>query len=103
MTPSRVPDLVAGRALTGNVVTSSWCRVRVDRMPGWSQARSVISLAFAVFALGAALAAGTAQASLLSPSGSFGSQGSGNGQFQGPLGVAVQQSSGNVFVVDSQN
>jgi DNA-binding beta-propeller fold protein YncE len=60
-------------------------------------------VAVAVCAATLALAAGTAQASLLSPSGSFGSQGSGNGQFQGPLGVAVQQSSGNVFVVDSQN
>jgi DNA-binding beta-propeller fold protein YncE len=38
-----------------------------------------------------------------SPTGCFGSQGSGPGQFQSPLGVAVQQSSGNVFVVDSGN
>jgi DNA-binding beta-propeller fold protein YncE len=35
--------------------------------------------------------------------GCFGGQGSGPGQFQSPLGVAVQPSSGNVFVVDSGN
>jgi DNA-binding beta-propeller fold protein YncE len=62
----------------------------------------LISLALAVFAL-TALVAGAAQASLLSATGSFGSQGSGNGQFQSPLGVAVQQSSGNVYVADSGN
>jgi sugar lactone lactonase YvrE len=56
-----------------------------------------------MFALTAVLGVAAAQASLLSPSGSFGSQGSGNGQFQGPTGVAVQQSSGNVFVIDSGN
>jgi hypothetical protein len=49
------------------------------------------------------LGAATADASLLSPISSFGSPGSGNGQFQSPLGVAVQVSSGNVFVVDSGN
>jgi hypothetical protein len=67
-----------------------------------SHARRLISLALAVFAL-TALVAGAAQASLLSASGSFGSQGSGNGQFQSPLGVAVQQSSGNVYVADTGN
>jgi DNA-binding beta-propeller fold protein YncE len=59
--------------------------------------------AVAVFALTGALAAGTAQASLFSPAGSFGSPGSGNGQFQGPTGVAIQPSSGNVYVVDTNN
>ncbi|HKA31454.1 MAG TPA: hypothetical protein VKH82_18875, partial [Candidatus Binatia bacterium] len=54
-------------------------------------------------ALGAATASAQDPASLFSPSGSFGSPGSGNGQFQSPLGVAVQPSSGNVFVVDSGN
>jgi sugar lactone lactonase YvrE len=68
-----------------------------------SHARRLTYLAGAVFALTWALGAPAAQASLFSASGSFGSPGSGNGQFQGPLGVAVQQSSGNVFVVDSQN
>jgi sugar lactone lactonase YvrE len=53
-------------------------------------------------ALAGALAA-SAQASLLSPTGSFGTPGSGPGQFQSPQGVAVQASSGNVFVADSQN
>ena len=35
--------------------------------------------------------------------GSFGSSGSGAGQFQAPVGVAVQQSNGNVYVADSAN
>jgi hypothetical protein len=43
-----------------------------------------------------ALGAGTANASLLSAVSSFGSQGSGAGQFQTPLGVAVQAASGAV-------
>ena len=36
-------------------------------------------------------------------SSSFGSTGSGNGQFSGPNGVAVDQSSGDVYVADSGN
>jgi DNA-binding beta-propeller fold protein YncE len=68
-----------------------------------SHARRLTYLAVAVFALTWALCAPAAQASLFSAAGSFGSPGPGNGQFQTPLGVAVQQSSGNVFVVDSQN
>ncbi|HST55159.1 MAG TPA: hypothetical protein VLJ42_04590, partial [Solirubrobacteraceae bacterium] len=36
-------------------------------------------------------------------SSSFGSAGSGNGQFSGPNGVAVDQSTGNVYVADSAN
>jgi DNA-binding beta-propeller fold protein YncE len=44
-----------------------------------------------------------AQPSLFSPVGSFGSPGSGPGQFQSPQGVAVQASSGNVYVADSGN
>jgi DNA-binding beta-propeller fold protein YncE len=67
-----------------------------------SDARRLTCVAIAVFALMGALAA-SAQASLLSASGSFGSPGSGNGQFQSPRGVAIQQSSGNVFVADSGN
>ena len=39
---------------------------------------------------------------MCSPS-SFGSAGSGNGQFSGPNGVAVDQSSGDVYVADSAN
>jgi hypothetical protein len=73
------------------------------QLPTRVQARRLTYLALAVFALTAALAAGAAQASLFSPAGSFGAQGSGNGQFQGPTGVAVQQASGNVFVIDSGN
>ena len=73
-----------------------------SRVLARSRAAKFASIAVALLALAAALAA-SAQASLLSPTGSFGSAGSGAGQFQSPLGVAVQASSGNVFVVDSQN
>lgn len=73
-----------------------------SRVLARSRAARFASISVALLALAAALAA-SAQASLLSPTGSFGSAGSGAGQFQSPLGVAVQASSGNVFVVDSQN
>jgi NHL repeat len=95
--------MTRGRSIHARAGAASAARAVPCQIPTWSQARRVISLAIAVLALGAALAAGTAQASLFSPAGSFGSQGSGNGQFQSPLGVAVQASSGNVFVVDSGN
>jgi DNA-binding beta-propeller fold protein YncE len=35
--------------------------------------------------------------------GAFGGEGSGNGEFAGPLGMAVNQSTGEVYVVDSAN
>jgi DNA-binding beta-propeller fold protein YncE len=60
-------------------------------------------VAFAVCAATLALGATTAHAALFLPLSSFGSQGSGDGQFQSPLGVAIQASSGNVYVVDSGN
>jgi NHL repeat len=56
-----------------------------------------------LLALAGLFAAASANASLFEELSSFGSQGSGNGQFQSPQGVAVQQSSGNVYVVDSGN
>src|SRR5262245_9825555 len=97
MTPSRVPDLVAGRALNGNLVASSWCRVRVD------PAR-VAGVALAVCAVMVALGASTAHALFL-PLSSFGSPGSGAGQFQTPVGVATDDlgSPGGVYVADSGN
>jgi sugar lactone lactonase YvrE len=73
------------------------------QLPTRADARKSTCLTLAVLAVTAALAAGAAQASLFSPSGSFGAQGSGNGQFQGPTGVAIQLASGNVFVIDSGN
>jgi hypothetical protein len=94
--------MTRGRSIHARVGAASAARAVPCQIPTWSQARRVISLAIAVLALGAALAAGAAQASLFSPAGSFGSFGSGDGQFRGPTGVAVQQASGNVFVVDSQ-
>ena len=60
-------------------------------------------IAFAVGALTFALGAATAHASLLSPISSFGTPGSGAGQLTTPLGVAIQQTSGNVFVADPGN
>jgi DNA-binding beta-propeller fold protein YncE len=68
-----------------------------------SQRARVAGVALAVCALTLALGAVAAKASLLSASGSFGSPGSGNGQFQSPQGVAIQQASGNVYVIDSGN
>src|SRR5262245_39795531 len=125
MSRSRFVDPVAGRTLTAS-------RVARWRLGGVGPPR-VARIAFAVGALTFAPGAGTAhasflgpissfvsqgsgdghfrsplgnataQASLLSPVNSFGSQGSGAGQFQSPLGVAIQASSGNVYVVDSGN
>jgi hypothetical protein len=96
-------QMTQGRSMRARIGTASAGCAVPCQMPTWSQARRVISLAIAVFALGAALAAGAAQASLFSPAGSFGSPGSGDGQFQGPTGVAIQQASGNVYVIDSGN
>lgn len=49
------------------------------------------------------LGAPTANASLVSPVSTFGSAGSGAGQLNNPQGVAIQQTSGNVFVADTGN
>src|SRR5262245_24693061 len=95
MTRSRVPDLVTDRALTGNLVASSWYRGR------FGPAR-VVRVAGAACALTLALGATTAHALFL-PLGSFGSTGSGAGQFQAPVGAAVRQSTGDVYVADSGN
>jgi NHL repeat len=85
-----------GEARFATLGTSSlrWARIQRARVAG---------VAIAVCALALALGASAAQASLFSASGSFGSPGSGNGQFQGPTGVAIQQTSGNFFVADSGN
>jgi sugar lactone lactonase YvrE len=56
------------------------------------------SVAFAACAFAFATAA---QAQLFLPLSHFGSQGSGAGQFQTPIGVAIDQASGDVYVADS--
>jgi DNA-binding beta-propeller fold protein YncE len=63
----------------------------------------VARIAFAVCAVTLTLGAATAHASFLSQISSFGTPGSGAGQFQTPVGVAIQQTSGNVFVADAGN
>ena len=62
----------------------------------------VRSRVLAVCAVALSLGA-TAARALFLPLGSFGSQGSGSGQFQSPIGVAVDQASGDVYVADSGN
>jgi NHL repeat-containing protein len=74
MTPFRGSEIIAGGARTGILVVLAVC-----------------------------VGAATAQAALLSQVSSFGSQGSGAGQFQAPVGVAVRQSNGAVYVADSGN
>src|SRR5262249_54721145 len=91
---SRVPDLVAGRGLTGNLVASSrWVRVNPARVAGG---------ALAVCAVMVALGASTAHALFL-PLSSFGSTGSGPGQFQAPAGGAGHHGTGDVYVADGGN
>ena len=95
MRASRGLDLVAGKIGSATVV-GSWFLVRLGR----ARAASV-ALAACAFAL--SLGATAAQAQLFLPLGSFGSTGSGSGQFQSPIGVAVDQASGDVYVADSGN
>jgi hypothetical protein len=95
MRPSRVSQLV-GRTRTGILVGRSGCRVRVG------PAR-VAKVAFAIGAVTLALGAATVHAGIVVRLSTFGSQGSGAGQFQTPVGVAVQPTSGNVYVADSSN
>src|SRR5215471_4101413 len=92
---SRFVDPVAGRTLTAS-------RVARWRLGGVGPP-TVARIAVAVGALTFALVAATTDASLLSPISSFGTPGAGAGQFQSPRGVAIQASSGNVYVVDSGN
>src|SRR6516165_10773628 len=73
----------------------------------WSTRRRLltrlVSLAAIVAAVAVPLSASTANASLLGQVSTFGTAGSGAGQFQDPQGLAIQPTSGNVFVVDSGN
>jgi hypothetical protein len=61
------------------------------------------SLAAVVAAMAVPLGAPTASASLVGPVSTFGGAGSGAGQLDSPQGVAIQQTSGNVFVADAGN
>src|SRR5262249_24129565 len=95
MSRSRFVDPVAGRTLTASPV-ARW------RLGGVGRPR-VARIACAVGALPFALGAATAHASFLSPISSFGTPGAGAGQFTTPIGVAIDQPSGNVFVADAGN
>jgi DNA-binding beta-propeller fold protein YncE len=63
----------------------------------------VARIAFVVYAVTLGVAAGSAQASLLSAVTTFGSQGAGAGQLSAPVGVAVRAQNGTVYVADSGN
>src|SRR5262249_11267024 len=95
MRPFKASDLLAGRRGT-RVFRGRWD-------PGDFSRRRVTKIALALCALTLTLGAATAQAQLFLPLSSFGSTGSGAGQFQGPVGVAVDQATGNVYVADSGN
>ena len=91
---SRVPEPVAGWTHT-RILVGGWCRVHLG------PAR-VAKVALAGCTLTLVLGASTAHALFL-PLSHFGSQGSGAGQFETPVGVAVDQGSGDVYVADSGN
>src|SRR5262249_15087954 len=94
MSPSRFADPIAVRTPTGTRAGS--------RDPGRVATPHVARVARGVFALTIALGATPAHAFFL-PLSHFGSPGSGAGQFQTPVGVAVDQMSGAVYVADSGN
>ena len=95
MTLSRVPNqLVAGRTTHGLFARN---RYRARRRP-----MRVASVATAIGTLLLALAATPAHAIFL-PLSHFGSQGSAAGAFATPVGVAVDQTTGDVYVADSGN
>src|SRR5262249_6858110 len=92
MRPFRVPHVMGGGARTGTSAGSR-CRARVGR---------ACMVTAAVCASTLALGVATAHA-ILVPLSTFGSQGSGVGQFQTPVGVAVAPTNGTVYVADSGN
>jgi hypothetical protein len=96
MRPSHLSHRGAGRTLTRILVERTGCRVRVGPARG-------ARIAAAVGAVTLTLGAATAHASFLSQISSFGTPGAAAGQFTTPIGVAIQQSSGNVFVADAGN
>src|SRR5262249_33095775 len=96
MRPSRVSDRVGG---TIHTALFAGDRYRV----GFELVRVAAAGTFAACVLTVALGTTTAQASLLSPVSTFGSQGSGSGELQTPVGVAIQASNGAVYVADAGN
>src|SRR5262249_55078066 len=96
MRPSHSSHRGADRTLTRILVERTGSRVRVG--PGRGA-----RIASAVCAVTLTLGAATAHASFLSPISSLGTRGAGAGQFTTPIGVAIQQTSGNVFVADPGN
>src|SRR5262245_26563123 len=95
MRPSPVSHRVVGRTLIRLLVGRTRCRIREG------PARIAIAICAGTLTLGAAT--DSAQASLLSASTTFGSQGSGAGQLSMPGGVAVLAQNGTVYVADSGN
>src|SRR5262245_1942579 len=89
-----IPSAARGTARIG-IVARSRCQ---DRVGPALMARVALAICASTFMLGAA----TAHAVLV-PRSTFGSQGSGAGQFQTPVGVAVSPTAGNVYVADSGN
>ena len=70
---------------------------------GRRRVAGLASLAAIVAAMAVPLGAPAAHAALVSPVSTFGSAGSGAGQLDGPQGVAIQQTSGKVYVADAGN
>jgi Fibronectin type III domain/NHL repeat/WD40-like Beta Propeller Repeat len=72
-----------------------------DRVGGGAPSLRPAGMAFAgLLAVVVMLVAGSASAA---PPAEFGSEGTGAGQFEGPRGIAVEQSSGDVYVADRNN
>jgi streptogramin lyase len=94
MTPSRVPNPVAGRTHHG-LSPRNRHGDRGHPVREWGVATAVCTLLLG-------LAATPAHAIFL-PLGHFGGQGSAAGAFVTPIGVAVDQTTGNVYVADSGN
>jgi DNA-binding beta-propeller fold protein YncE len=85
-----------GKVVRTGIVVGSRCAVREGPA---RVARVAVALCVLMLTVGSA----SAHAALLSEVSSFGSQGSGAGQFQTPLGVAIAPTSGFVYVADSGN
>src|SRR5262249_18764431 len=68
----------------------------------WRTGRVSLAGALSLCALTLALGGATANAQL-APLFSFGTPGTGAGQFETPVGVAIQQSNGDLYVADSVN
>jgi DNA-binding beta-propeller fold protein YncE len=94
MRPSKVSELVVAASPT-RVLSGRRPRVRFGPAPVRGRALAACAL---MLALGA-----TSAYAIFVQLGQFGSAGSGAGQFQTPVGVAVDQTNGDVYVADSGN